>query len=53
MLSGDLPIIQGHGFRKELASMLEDLRPRFMRFPGMIWFSYFSLLVINYEQNHP
>ncbi|KAJ3683001.1 hypothetical protein LUZ60_013228 [Juncus effusus] len=24
----------GHGFRKELASMLADLKPRFLRFPG-------------------
>eukprot|EP01018_Ginkgo_biloba_P029074 Gb_12232 [translate_table: standard] len=25
---------KGHGFRKELAAMLEDLKPRFLRFPG-------------------
>uniref|UniRef100_A0A453GUZ8 Alpha-L-arabinofuranosidase 1 catalytic domain-containing protein n=1 Tax=Aegilops tauschii subsp. strangulata TaxID=200361 RepID=A0A453GUZ8_AEGTS len=25
---------KGHGFRKELISMLLDLRPRFLRFPG-------------------
>ncbi|XP_072974850.1 alpha-L-arabinofuranosidase 1-like [Typha angustifolia] len=25
---------QGHGFRKELVSMLADLKPRFIRFPG-------------------
>lgn len=25
---------QGHGFRKDLALMLEDIRPRFIRFPG-------------------
>ncbi|KAL5215448.1 hypothetical protein ABZP36_006849 [Zizania latifolia] len=25
---------KGHGFRKELISMLLDLKPRFMRFPG-------------------
>ncbi|KAG1365528.1 putative Alpha-L-arabinofuranosidase 1 [Cocos nucifera] len=29
-----LDTYKGHGFRKELASMLEDLKPRFMRFPG-------------------
>ncbi|XP_010904719.1 alpha-L-arabinofuranosidase 1 [Elaeis guineensis] len=29
-----LDTYMGHGFRKELASMLEDLSPRFMRFPG-------------------
>lgn len=25
---------KGHGFRKELISMIEDIKPRFMRFPG-------------------
>eukprot|EP00250_Pteridium_aquilinum_P014694 c22143_g1_i1 orf=66-2057(-) len=25
---------KGHGFRKDLALMLEDLKPRFLRFPG-------------------
>ncbi|XP_073114418.1 alpha-L-arabinofuranosidase 1 isoform X2 [Elaeis guineensis] len=29
-----LDTYKGHGFRKELASMLEDLKPRYMRFPG-------------------
>ncbi|XP_008786787.1 alpha-L-arabinofuranosidase 1-like [Phoenix dactylifera] len=29
-----LDTYKGHGFRKELASMLADLKPRFMRFPG-------------------
>jgi alpha-N-arabinofuranosidase len=27
-------LIQGHGFRKELALMLADLKPGFFRFPG-------------------
>ncbi|URE38664.1 Alpha-L-arabinofuranosidase C-terminus family protein [Musa troglodytarum] len=25
---------KGHGFRKELVSMIEDMKPRFIRFPG-------------------
>ncbi|EHA8590815.1 alpha-L-arabinofuranosidase 1 [Cocos nucifera] len=29
-----LETYKGHGFRKELASMLEELKPRYMRFPG-------------------
>lgn len=28
--------VQGHGFRKELVSMLADLKPRFIRFPGIL-----------------
>lgn len=27
---------QGHGFRTELVSMLLDLKPRFLRFPGLL-----------------
>lgn len=26
--------VQGHGFRKELATMISDLNPGFLRFPG-------------------
>jgi hypothetical protein len=26
--------MQGHGFRKDLVSMLADLKPTFIRFPG-------------------
>ncbi|XP_042389874.1 alpha-L-arabinofuranosidase 1-like isoform X1 [Zingiber officinale] len=29
-----LDTYKGHGFRKELISMVEDLKPRFIRFPG-------------------
>eukprot|EP00249_Psilotum_nudum_P010733 c22727_g1_i1 orf=304-2277(-) len=29
-----LETYKGHGFRKDLALMLEDLKPRFIRFPG-------------------
>ncbi|XP_072997622.1 alpha-L-arabinofuranosidase 1-like [Typha latifolia] len=29
-----LDTYQGHGFRKELVSMVADLKPRFIRFPG-------------------
>jgi alpha-L-arabinofuranosidase len=28
---------KGHGFRKDLAQMLADLKPAFMRFPGGCW----------------
>lgn len=35
---------QGHGFRKELIHMLMDLRPRFLRFPGI---SYVFQIKIN------
>ncbi len=27
--------VQGHGFRKELIYMLLELRPQFLRFPGI------------------
>ncbi|XP_044506764.1 alpha-L-arabinofuranosidase 1-like [Mangifera indica] len=27
-------LLQGHGFRNDLAQMLVDMKPRFMRFPG-------------------
>ena len=30
----DCFVMQGHGFRKELAMMLADLKPGFLRFPG-------------------
>jgi hypothetical protein len=36
--------IQGHGFRKELIHMLMDLRPQFVRFPGI---SYAIAIKIN------
>lgn len=27
-------MLQGHGFRNDLAQMLVDMKPRFLRFPG-------------------
>lgn len=27
-------VLQGHGFRADLVSMLENLKPRYIRFPG-------------------
>jgi hypothetical protein len=34
---------QGHGFRTELISMLLELKPRFLRFPGMLHQSWLEI----------
>lgn len=43
--------VQGHGFRKELALMLEDLKPGFLRFPGT-YFATYALIGMSLGQ-HP
>lgn len=35
---------QGHGFRNELAEMLADIKPRFIRFPGVCYVIYLDSL---------
>lgn len=41
--------LQGHGFRKELALMLEDLKPAFVRFPGDRLATVYSWFVVPLE----
>ena len=31
---------QGHGFRNELIEMIDDIKPQFVRFPGMYGFLF-------------
>jgi hypothetical protein len=38
--------MQGHGFRKDLVSMLADLKPTFIRFPGRVHLEKSLYLII-------
>jgi len=34
---------QGHGFRNELIEMIDDIKPQFVRFPGMYGFLFMNM----------
>jgi hypothetical protein len=43
---------QGHGYRKDLASMLANLNPKFLKFPGLSY--YLSSFICDSESiMHP